>query len=48
MVTLQVAGDMGRLIGALAGLPVQDLETERPSLEELFLAYYQRGREEED
>ena len=33
-VTLQVAGDMERLVQALGRLPVLDLETERPSLEE--------------
>ena len=38
---LQVAGEMGPLIRALAQLPVLDLETERPSLEEIFLAFYQ-------
>jgi len=39
-VTLQVEGDMDRLIVALGAFPVRDLETTRPSLEELFLAYY--------
>ncbi|MBN2149666.1 MAG: ABC transporter ATP-binding protein [Anaerolineales bacterium] len=39
--TLQVAGDMEMLVQALGRLPVLDLETERPSLEEVFLAYYQ-------
>jgi ABC-2 type transport system ATP-binding protein len=39
-VTLQVAGDMQALVAALGLLPVLDLETERPSLEEVFLAYY--------
>jgi ABC-2 type transport system ATP-binding protein len=37
---LQVEGEMDGLVKALAALPVSDLETERPSLEELFLAYY--------
>lgn len=46
-VMLQVAGEMGGLIRALAGLPVQDLETEHPSLEEIFLAYYAAGEEKE-
>jgi ABC-2 type transport system ATP-binding protein len=41
-VTLQVAGDMQALVAALGALPVLDLETERPSLEEVFLAYYRR------
>jgi ABC-2 type transport system ATP-binding protein len=40
--TVQVAGDMQRLVQALGSLPVLDLETERPSLEEVFLTYYQR------
>jgi beta-exotoxin I transport system ATP-binding protein len=39
-VTLQVEGDMDRLIVILGDFPVRDLETTRPSLEELFLAYY--------
>jgi len=47
-VKLQVAGAMDALIRALAGLPVQDLETERPSLEDIFLAYYEEGDEEVD
>jgi ABC-2 type transport system ATP-binding protein len=39
-VTLQVEGDMDGLIKALGAFPVLDLETTRPSLEEVFLAYY--------
>jgi len=39
-VTLQVEGDMDLLIKALGAFPVRDLETSRPSLEEVFLAYY--------
>ena len=39
-VTLQVEGDMEALIQALGRLPVRDLETSRPSLEEVFLRYY--------
>jgi len=38
---LQVAGDLNPLIQALGSLPVRDLETEHPSLEEVFLAYYE-------
>ncbi len=38
--TLQVEGTMDGLIKALVHLPVADLQTEHPSLEELFLAYY--------
>jgi ABC-2 type transport system ATP-binding protein len=41
-VTLQVQGDMEKLIQALGRLPVLDLETERPSLEEVFLTYYKK------
>jgi ABC-2 type transport system ATP-binding protein len=41
-VSLQVTGDMERLVQALGGMPVLDLETERPSLEEVFLTYYQK------
>jgi ABC-2 type transport system ATP-binding protein len=40
-VTLQVEGEMNGLIKALAAYPVSDFETERPSLEEVFLAYYE-------
>ena len=38
--TLQVEGEMDALIKALAGFPVVDFDTERPTLEEIFLAYY--------
>ena len=37
---LHVAGDLDRLIKTLALYPVGDLEIERTSLEEIFLAYY--------
>jgi ABC-2 type transport system ATP-binding protein len=40
-VLLQVIGEMDGLIKALAAYPVSDFETERPSLEEVFLAYYE-------
>ena len=43
---LQVTGEMDVLINKLAGMPVSDLETERPTLEEIFLAYYDSEREE--
>jgi ABC-2 type transport system ATP-binding protein len=39
-VLLQVTGEMDALIKALAAYPVSALETERPTLEEIFLAYY--------
>ncbi len=38
---LQIEGDMDALIKALAAYPIHDFETERPSLEEAFLAYYE-------
>jgi ABC-2 type transport system ATP-binding protein len=38
--SLQVEGEMDGLIKALASFEVIDFETERPSLEEVFLAYY--------
>jgi ABC-2 type transport system ATP-binding protein len=37
---LQVTGDMEDLAHALGQLPVLDFETERPTLEEVFLTYY--------
>jgi len=37
---LQVSGEMDALVKALAAFPVSDFETHRPSLEEVFLAYY--------
>jgi ABC-2 type transport system ATP-binding protein len=43
---LQVEGEMDGLIKTLAGFPVSDFETERPSLEEIFLAYYEADRKE--
>lgn len=42
--TLQIEGEMDRLIKTLAAFPVLDFETERPSLEEIFLAYYEADR----
>lgn len=41
---LQVEGEMDGLIKALADYPVSDFETERPSLEEVFLTYYKNDR----
>jgi ABC-2 type transport system ATP-binding protein len=43
-VLLQVSGEIDGLIKALAAFPVADFETERPSLEEVFLAYYEDDR----
>ena len=42
-IDLEIEGEMERLIRALATLPVRDLETERATLEEIFLAYYETG-----
>ena len=44
-VLLQVEGEMDALIKILAQYPVNDFETERTSLEEIFLAYYE-GKED--
>jgi len=38
---LQIEGEMDALIKALAKYPVRDFETEHPSLEEIFMAYYE-------
>ena len=43
---LQVEGEMDGLIKALAAFPVSAFETERPSLEEIFLAYYEDDQKE--
>jgi ABC-2 type transport system ATP-binding protein len=39
--TLEVKGEMDGLIKALASYPVLDLEISKPSLEEVFLKYYE-------
>jgi ABC-2 type transport system ATP-binding protein len=46
--TVQVEGEVDMLVKALAAYPVSDLETERPSLEEIFLAYYEGARTTEE
>jgi ABC-2 type transport system ATP-binding protein len=46
VVVYQVEGQLDGFIKALAGFPVSDIEIERPSLEEIFLAYY-AGKEQE-
>jgi ABC-2 type transport system ATP-binding protein len=43
-VTLQIEGEMDKLIKTLAAFEVIEFETERPSLEEIFLAYYEADR----
>lgn len=40
---LQVEGEMDGLIKALSKFPVSDLDIDRPSLEEIFLAYYKEA-----
>ena len=47
-VALQIEGEMDELIKALGALPVSYLDTARPSLEEVFLAYYEVGQENEE
>jgi ABC-2 type transport system ATP-binding protein len=39
-ITLEVEGEMDALVKALAAYPVSRIETELPSLEEIFLVYY--------
>jgi ABC-2 type transport system ATP-binding protein len=45
-VTLRVEGEMDGLIKALADYPVRDLDVLKPTLEEIFLAYYEKPDEE--
>ena len=40
-ISLQVEGEMDALVKSLAEYPISSIETERPSLEEAFLVYYQ-------
>jgi ABC-2 type transport system ATP-binding protein len=47
-VHLQVEGELDGLIKALASFPVSDFEIERPSLEEIFLAYYEANQVKEE
>jgi ABC-2 type transport system ATP-binding protein len=44
--TLQIKGDLDKLIKKLAEFPVSDIEIMRPSLEEIFLKYYKEDQEE--
>lgn len=46
-VTVQAGGELDGLVKALAAFPVSDFYTENPSLEEIFLAYYEGGRVKE-
>ena len=43
-ITLQIEGEMDKLLKILAAYEVIEFETERPSLEEIFLAYYEADR----
>lgn len=45
--TLEVRGEMNGLIKTLANYPVLDLEINKPSLEEVFLKYYEKKEGEE-
>ena len=45
-VELQVTGDMDTLIKALGRYPVVDMQTTRPSLESIFMTYYETEKEE--
>jgi ABC-2 type transport system ATP-binding protein len=45
-VTLEIEGEMDHLVKALGQFPVSKIETARPSLEQVFLAYYQNQEEE--
>jgi ABC-2 type transport system ATP-binding protein len=47
-VLLQIEGEMDELIKALGSFPVSYLDTARPSLEEVFLAYYEAGQDREE
>jgi ABC-2 type transport system ATP-binding protein len=40
---LEIKGPLGPLLAALAGLPVQDLETREARLEDVVLKYYREG-----
>jgi ABC-2 type transport system ATP-binding protein len=40
-VSLRIEGDLESLVKALGAFPVSDLEIDRPSLEEVFLAFYE-------
>lgn len=45
---LEVRGTLDTLVQRLATLPLLDMDVERPSLEEVFLAYYANGDEAEE
>jgi len=41
--TVRVSGHLGPLVDAMAGLPVRDLEVEKPRLEDVLIKYYREG-----
>jgi ABC-2 type transport system ATP-binding protein len=41
MISLMYPGDVNTLVGRLAGRKINDLTIEEPSLEEIFMHYYQ-------
>jgi len=43
-ISLQIEGEMDKLLKTLAAYEVIEFETEHPSLEEIFLAYYEADR----
>ena len=45
---LQVSGEMDALVKSMADYPLSSFETEQPTLEEVFLAYYKNNTEEEE
>lgn len=45
-IELQITGDMDPLIKALGKFSIVDIQTARPSLEDIFMAYYEKGEEE--
>jgi ABC-2 type transport system ATP-binding protein len=47
-IELQITGDMEPLIKALGDYPIVDIQTARPSLEDIFMAYYEAGGKEAD
>jgi len=47
-VVLQIEGEMDQFIKVLGSLPVSYLDTARPSLEEVFLAYYEAGQDHKE
>jgi ABC-2 type transport system ATP-binding protein len=41
--TLAISGPLGPMMQSLAGLPIADIETEEPHLEEVLVQYYRQG-----